>query len=417
MVPITRRCASASGHALHAASSPRPAPPSRSSAAVRPTASASTQRAARRTALAIPSAPELPWPTTAMPRSPSRIAPPVVSGCSSRRRPPSAGRISSPPSAASGFERAASRIAPVTVFAVPSISFRATLPVKPSVTTTSATPLGRSRPSTLPANSIPAEPERISWAATTSSRPLPASSPTESRPTRGRSTPSTAALKAAPRKANWTRCWARTSTLAPTSRKSTRLPGTGSCTARAGRCTPFSRRRPKVAAAIAAPVEPALTIASARPSATSAAARTTEASFLARTAATGSSSLPIDSAVGTTSIPSTPFKPELDRPGRRPAAGSRPPPPSARPRRARQSPARPRTHPGPRSRRAPRALLRVGGRRRRLGDGVFDHLTPRVGAAGRADAMRQAGAVAARAAVQPRLAGLVVRAPLVAAGA
>ena len=80
----------------------------------------------------------------------------------------------------------------------------------------------------------------------------------------GRSTSSTAALKAAPRKANWTRCWARTSTLAPTSRKSTGLPGTGSCTASAGRCTPFSRRRPKVAAAIVAPVEPALTIASAR---------------------------------------------------------------------------------------------------------------------------------------------------------
>ena len=79
-----------------------------------------------------------------------------------------------------------------------------------------------------------------------------------------RSTPSTAALKAAPRKANWTRCWARTSTLAPTSRKRTGLPGTGSCTASAGRCTPLSRRRPKVAAAIVAPVEPRLTIASAR---------------------------------------------------------------------------------------------------------------------------------------------------------
>src|SRR5680860_270888 len=85
-----------------AASAPLVAPPSSSRAAVLPTASTSTQRAARRTALAIPSAPALPWPTTAMPRSPRRIAPPVVSGCSSRRRPPRAGRIIRPPSAASG---------------------------------------------------------------------------------------------------------------------------------------------------------------------------------------------------------------------------------------------------------------------------------------------------------------------------
>ena len=112
---------------------------------------------------------------------------------------------------------------------------------------------------------MPGAAARVAWAATTSSRPLPASSPTESRPTRGRATPSTASLKAAPRKANWTRCWARTSTLAPTSRKSTGLPGTGSRTASAGRCTPFRRLRPKVAAAIVAPVEPWLTSASALP--------------------------------------------------------------------------------------------------------------------------------------------------------
>ena len=52
-------------------------------------------------------------------------------------------------------------------------------------------------------------------------------------------------------------------------------------TASAGRCTPLSRRRPKVAAAIVAPVEPRLTIAAALPSATSRAARTTEASLVA----------------------------------------------------------------------------------------------------------------------------------------
>ena len=93
-----------------------------------------------------------------------------------------------PPAAASGLERAASRIASVTAFAVPSISFSATLPVNPSVTTTSAAPAGRSRPSTLPTKSMPSASASIALASTTSSRPLPASSPTESRPTRGRST-------------------------------------------------------------------------------------------------------------------------------------------------------------------------------------------------------------------------------------
>jgi hypothetical protein len=87
------------------------------------------------------------------------------------------------------------------------------------------------------------------------------------------------------------------------------LPGTGTRTASAGRCTPRSRRSPKVAAAIVAPVEPALTIAAELPSATSPAARTTEASLLARTAPTGSSSLAIHSEVWTTSTPSTPSSP------------------------------------------------------------------------------------------------------------
>src|SRR4029077_7384174 len=51
------------------------------------------------------------------------------------------------------------------------------------------------------------------------------------------------------------------------------------------------------------------------------------------------------------------------------------------------------------------------------GDFVRDDLTPGVGPAGGADAVRQARAVATRAAVEAGLAGLVVGAPLVAAGA
>jgi hypothetical protein len=53
------------------------------------------------------------------------------------------------------LERAASPTAAATVFAVPSSSFRAMLPVKPSVTTTSTVAAGRSRPSTLPAKRMP----------------------------------------------------------------------------------------------------------------------------------------------------------------------------------------------------------------------------------------------------------------------
>src|ERR1700742_3010769 len=60
-------------------------------------------------------------------------------------------------------------------------------------------------------------------------------------------------------------------------------------------------------------------------------------------------------------------------------------------------------------------LLRVAGRG--LGDRVLDDLAAGVGAAGRADAMRQPRAVAARAAIEAGLAGLVLGAALVAAGA
>ena len=59
-----------------------------------------------------------------------------------------------PADIAIGFERAASPTAPATAFAVPSSVFRATLPVKPSVTITSAASPSRSRPSTLPRKSI-----------------------------------------------------------------------------------------------------------------------------------------------------------------------------------------------------------------------------------------------------------------------
>jgi hypothetical protein len=67
------------------------------------------------------------------------------------------------------------------------MTFSATLPVKPSVTTTSATPAVNPKPSTFPtkSNDAPARSDRVACAATTSSRPRPASVPFDSSPTRG----------------------------------------------------------------------------------------------------------------------------------------------------------------------------------------------------------------------------------------
>jgi hypothetical protein len=78
-------------------------------------------------------------------------------------------------------------------------------------------------------------------------------------------------------------------------------PGTGSTVAMAGRCTPGMRPIRSSAAATAAPVLPALTMADACPSLTASAARTTDESFLRRTAAAGSSSIATISDAGSTS--------------------------------------------------------------------------------------------------------------------
>ena len=248
-----------------------------------------------------PSGPELPWATTATPRRPSRIAPPVLSGSISRRRPPSAGRRSSPPTAAIGFERAASETAPPTARAVPSSVFSTTLPVKPSVTTTSAPSASRSRPSTLPVKLRAGglgRGRRVRRRAALV--PLPASSPIDSRATRGRSTPSTSlrerraqVARTGPGRPRAPRCSRRRRASRSAGR---RAPGSGAGrSARAG-------ARPGCAAGRRAPRSSSrrwgrrCTSASEPPSATSAAAMTIEASLRERTAATGSSSLVISPA-------------------------------------------------------------------------------------------------------------------------
>ena len=130
--------------------------------------------------------------------------------------------------------------------------------------------------------------------------PFEDSVPLASSATRGDSTPATASMNAAPMCANWTRCSGRTSTFAPASSSRNGAPGTGTSTARAGRCTPRARLKPNSEAASAAPVEPPLTSASASPEATAATARTIDASGLRRTARAGSGSLAIDSGASMT---------------------------------------------------------------------------------------------------------------------
>ena len=69
---------------------------------------------------------------------------------------------------------------------------RATLPVNPSVTITSAVSSKKSRPSTLPTKSNdgpPAPSASRPWTSFSSGVPLDFSSPMESRATLGRSTP------------------------------------------------------------------------------------------------------------------------------------------------------------------------------------------------------------------------------------
>ena len=111
----------------------------------------STPRAASRIAFAIATRDELPCAMTTRPRNPSRYAPPCASGSRRARSRRAAGLISSPPSLPRGVRSISARNPSNTERIVPSSSFSETLPVKPSVTTTSAAPSSSQRLSTLPA--------------------------------------------------------------------------------------------------------------------------------------------------------------------------------------------------------------------------------------------------------------------------
>ena len=119
------------------------------------------------------------------PRTPSSMAPPVLSGKSGFVTSISRSVRSSFTDSHGPGESISRNARPANPIIEPSSAFSTTLPVKPSVTTTSARDDMRSRPSTFPTN--PFIPERSSWARLRNASPFPASSPLESNPTVGNS--------------------------------------------------------------------------------------------------------------------------------------------------------------------------------------------------------------------------------------
>src|SRR5579875_1610543 len=161
-----------------------------------PTRSTLAISAATRAAFTIARAEELPWLMTHRPSTPSRMAPPVSSGSTWLAYGRSAGTRTSPAALASGLEAITAWSRPMKASSAPSSAFRATLPVKPSVTTTSTRPARRSRPSTLPTKRIRGAAARRACASFTSGLPFVGSSPIDSRPTDGSSMPSRMRAKA-----------------------------------------------------------------------------------------------------------------------------------------------------------------------------------------------------------------------------
>ncbi len=135
MASTSSRAASSSASASAAAS-----PISRVHPALAPSA-------ARATAFATALRSEAPCAMSATPSTPRSGAPPISRQSTRRRISSMAAFTSAPPSRAGSVRWSASFIIAESACAVPSIVFSATLPVKPSVTTTSTSPARRSRPS------------------------------------------------------------------------------------------------------------------------------------------------------------------------------------------------------------------------------------------------------------------------------
>ena len=159
--------------------------PRASSAAVRPTASTSAQRAARRIALAIPSAPTLPWPTTAIAAQPEQDR--AAGRVGVQFAPQAAERRSQQQPAERGERAGAGGVADGAGDCLRRPLHQLQGDVAGKAVGDDDVGLGGRKVAALDvADEVdPSAPASSSCASTTSSRPFPASSPTVSRPTRG----------------------------------------------------------------------------------------------------------------------------------------------------------------------------------------------------------------------------------------
>ena len=222
-------------------------------------------------------------------RGPSRAAARRAPGAAAGRR-----------AVATGFERAASPTAPATARAVPSIVFSATLPVKPSVTITSAASAEQVAALDVAAK-VDARPRRRARRARRRPRAVPffgLLADREQRHPRALDAEHRAAEGGAQVGELDQVAGAHLGVGADVEQQRRRAVASrdGELHRRApAGARRASRRSANSAAVIVAPVGPALASACERPSATSAAASTIEASGASRTAPTGSSSLVISS--------------------------------------------------------------------------------------------------------------------------
>src|SRR5665213_60730 len=226
--------------------------------------SARTMSIAISSALAKPKASVPPWLFTTIPLRPRKMPPLDARGSSLRRRARSAPVARKPPMRPRNERVSALRRKWMTSLAVPSAVLSATLPVKPSVTTTSTVPSEISSPSTKPQNSMGRVTLRnICAAPRTASLPFTSSAPTLRMPTVGRSRPRTARANASPITAKSTSWSASVPILAPTSSTTLCPRLVGHSAAIAGRSI-FSRTRScTIDIAMSAPVFPAETTTSA----------------------------------------------------------------------------------------------------------------------------------------------------------
>ena len=164
---------------------------------------------------------------------------PAPRGRARRAARRSAGRSSSPPALARALDIAASRIAPSSAADVPSIDLEHDVAGE-AVGDDDVGLAACRRRSPRRCRRSPARRRRAAPRARRRRPPCPCvgSVPLDSSATRGRSTPDTACMNAAPMWANWTRCSGRTSTLAPRRAAGTARPGP----ARAARAPAGGRR-------------------------------------------------------------------------------------------------------------------------------------------------------------------------------